>query len=134
MDDDGYTRILTINSGSSSLRFSLYRMGPSEMLLQSGRMARIGLGASEFHVEDGDGRRLMEERAPLPDHEAALKRVMAWLQSEAPNLDRLDLDAVGHRLVHGGTRFSRPVLITPEVAAALQALTPLAPDHLPCAI
>jgi acetate kinase len=129
-----FIRILTINSGSSSLKFSVYRMGrlghkkSSETLLRSGKLERIGLKGSLFHVKEASGQTRVEEDPDLPDHEAALRVLFEWLGKDP---DGAEIDAVGHRIVHGGTRFRRPHLITAEVIDALNALVPLAPDHLP---
>jgi acetate kinase len=120
--------ILTINSGSSSLKFASYRIGSSETLLQSGRLEGIGLQTSLFQVQDGGGKTLAEESHLLPDHDTALKRLFDWVKKGAAGPD---LDAVGHRIVHGGTRYSRPHRITLELCKTLEALVPLAPNHLP---
>ena len=125
---DDFRQILTVNSGSSSLKFARYRIGASETLLQSGRMERIGLSTSFFRVQDAGGKTLVEESSSLPDHDAALDRLFAWIKSEG---GEDDLNAVGHRLVHGGTQYSRPHRITLELFEALEKLLPLAPDHLP---
>lgn len=114
--------ILTINSGSSSLKFSLYNMEPSEALLLSGEFERIGLPHGVFHAK---GR---SQDLDLPDHGAALHALFEWLASHGP---RVDLDAVGHRLVYGGREYNKPQLITPKVMAALKKLISFAPEHLP---
>ena len=121
-------RILTINSGSSSLKCALYDMGRTESLVLSGSMERIGLRGGCFHVRNAAGETLLEEHRDIPDHDAASKALLDWLQSYFPNQG---LSAVGHRVVHGGTRYSQPHLITPDLLAALQETIRLAPDHLP---
>ncbi len=128
MGDGQFLRILTINSGSSSLKVAMYHMGRSETLVLSGSIERIGLRASLFHIQDADGETLIQEHLDLPDHDAALKTLFEWLQGHAPGQD---LDAVGHRVVHGGAQYNQPHLITPELVATLRELVPLAPDHLP---
>jgi acetate kinase len=128
MGDGQFLRILTINSGSSSLKVAMYHMGRSETLVLSGSIERIGLRASLFHIRDADGETLIQEHLDLPDHDAALKTLFEWLQGHAPGQD---LDAVGHRVVHGGAQYNQPHLITPELVATLKELVPLAPDHLP---
>lgn len=128
MGDGQFLRILTINSGSSSLKVAMYHMGRSETLVLSGSIERIGLRASLFHIQDADGETLIQEHLDLPDHDAALKTLFEWLQGHAPGQD---LDAVGHRVVHGGAQYNQPHLITPELIATLKELVPLAPDHLP---
>jgi acetate kinase len=121
-------RILTINSGSSSIKLSLYEMEPAERLLMSGSLERIGLRAGAFQVEDAHGKTVIDEHTDLPDHEAALKRLFDWLEKYEPGKN---LNAVGHRVVHGGRKYNQPIRITPELLADLQGLVPLAPDHLP---
>jgi acetate kinase len=121
-------RILTLNSGSSSLKVALYHLGQSEVLALSGNIDRIGLKASHFHITGADGDTLIEEHLDLPDHDAALKTFFEWLEDHAPGQS---LDVVGHRLVHGGVNYRQPQLITSELLAALRELIPLAPDHLP---
>jgi acetate kinase len=98
--------IFVLNSGSSSLKYRLFS-GRSEAA--SGLVERIG-----------------EPGSPVADHEAAFRRVAADL-----DLASLPLDAIGHRVVHGGTRFREPTLIDDEVVAAIRALIPLAPLHNP---
>ena len=121
-------RILTINSGSSSLKCSLYEMGKSEALVLFGAIERIGLRGGHFQIRDVSGKNMIDQQSDLPDHDAALKMLIEWLQRHFP--DQV-LDAVGHRVVHGGTKYSQPHLITPELLAVLKELIRLAPDHLP---
>ena len=121
-------RILTINSGSSSIKFSLYQMGKIETLVLSGSIGGIGFGSGIFHIKDADGTTVLERRLKPQNHGAALKELIGWLKS-SPTVN--DLEAVGHRLVHGGNRFRRPHLLTPDLVTALDELIPLAPDHLP---
>ena len=128
MGDGQFLRILTINSGSSSLKVAMYHMGRSETLVLSGSIERIGLRASLFHIQDAGGETLIQDHLDLPDHDAALNMLFEWLQGHAPGQD---LDAVGHRVVHGGAQYNQPHLITPELVATLRELVPLAPDHLP---
>ena len=101
------TRVLVLNSGSSSIK---YRLFDGEKELAKGLIERIG--------EDGGG---------AQDHQAALQQIM----------DSVDLDglaAVGHRVVHGGTRFTAGVRLTDDVLGGIRDLTPLAPLHQPPAI
>jgi acetate kinase len=121
-------RILTINSGSSSIKLSLYEMGPAERLLVSGNLERIGLRAGLFQVSDTHGKTIIDEHTDLPDHEAALKRLFDWLEQHEPGKN---LDAVGHRVVHGGPKYNQPHRVTPALIADLKEMVPLAPDHLP---
>ncbi len=121
-------RILTINSGSSSIKFSVYDVGPAERLVLVGSLDRIGLPDGRFHATGAPGQTLIERQLALPDHRAALEALFAWLQG---HLRERPPDAVGHRIVHGGARHNRPERITPDLIAELQRLIPLAPEHLP---
>jgi acetate kinase len=120
--------VLAVNSGSSSIKVGLFRMGRTETPLLSGSLAGIGLSSGEFCVTDADGAILVQRKLRLPEHGEALKALIDWLRSE-PN--PAQFDCVGHRLVHGGSRFSRPQVITPDLMNVLDELRPFAPDHLP---
>jgi len=128
MIDERGLRILTINSGSSSLKSALYQMGRSERLLLSAQIERIGLKDSLFRIEAAGGETLMAEKRELPDHDAALEALLGWLRiNDAGG----EFDAVGHRVVHGGATYTRPNLVTPRLLRTLEEMVPLAPDHLP---
>jgi acetate kinase len=121
-------RILTINSGSSSIKLGLYTMAKTEKLVLSGSLTRIGLTAGIFEVKDVDGTTMIDEPVDLPDHETALKILFEWLEKHTSDES---LDAVGHRVVQGGQKYSAPHRVTPELVAELKDLVALAPDHLP---
>jgi acetate kinase len=121
-------RILTINSGSSSVKFGLFEVEQAEKLVLSGELERIGLHAGLFQVHNGHGETLVDEHTEIPDHEAALKRLFTWLEQHEPGKS---LDAIGHRVVHGGPKYNQPHRLTPALVAELKELVPLAPDHLP---
>jgi acetate kinase len=124
------TRVLTINSGSSSLKAAVYEMGAAEARLLSVEASRIGLSGSRVRISDAQ-RACLLDRGQVPDHDDALKALLGWL-------DRNDAlfrpDVVGHRVVYGGSRFREPTLVTPDLITALEALLPIDPDHLPQAI
>jgi acetate kinase len=122
--------ILTINAGSSSLKFALFGLnGMLAMPLMRGAIEGLG-GHARLRVQDGAGARFREQ--PLPatptDSDNALDVLLSVLSARFP---RLDLVAVGHRVVHGGGTFSAPVLLTGELMGALEDLVPLAPLHQP---
>ncbi len=121
-------RILTINSGSSSIKFAVYDIAAGEHLLLSGSLERIGLPASRFQATDAGGLVLVDEQRDLPDAATALGALLDWLERGGRPARP---DAVGHRIVHGGRRHTQPERITLELLAALRALVPLAPEHLP---
>ncbi len=122
------SHILTINSGSSSIKFSLYALGETESLILKGELAGIGGEHGYFQAEDQEGHQLTAQKLDLPDHDAAWKILFEWLQSHEVGKD---LHAVGHRLVHGGPAHVKPQLVFPALIADLKLLMPLAPDHLP---
>ena len=117
-------RILSINSGSSSLKFSVHRL-PAEQLEISGSLSRIGQSSGSFQVKNGHGEKIHDDQLAIADHAAALKILLDSLGgSDKP-------DAIGHRVVHGGPQFTAPQIVNPDLLAALKALAPLAPNHLP---
>ncbi len=119
--------VLTINSGSSSIKFALYHMGSVETSVLSGSIAGIGLSSGMFRI-DANAKTIYEKHLQPQDHTEALKQVIKWLRSSPA---ASDLEAVGHRVVHGGNRFNQPQRLTPDLIEALHELIPLAPDHLP---
>jgi acetate kinase len=121
-------RILSLNSGSSSLKLALYYIGHDERLMLSGSIRGIGLNKSLFHIEDGDSKILVDQRIHLSEWETSITTLLEWLR----NHDYMkDLDAVGHRIVHGGTEYNEPHLVTSKLMKTLTKLVPFVPDHLP---
>lgn len=112
---------LTLNAGSSSIKFALFSGDLAEMA--RGRIEEEGAGL-HLRILNPEGRPTMEWRRERGRHEDALPELLDWIDREAG-----DLVAVGHRVVHGGAQFVDPVRITPETLAALGALAPLAPLH-----
>jgi acetate kinase len=125
--------ILALNAGSATLKFQLIYTpaGPGaaghERRLARGAAARIG-GRASLSVSGPDGR-TREEQASLSDHGAAARAVLDRLRSMGTG-GSVCIDAVGHRIVHGGDRFSGPTLIDGEVLDALGALSSLDPLHV----
>lgn len=122
------SHILTINCGSSSIKFSLYVLGETERLVLEGELARIGLSQGFFQAKDHEGQQLTAQELDLPDHGAALQTLYAWLQGHEIGKE---LHGVGHRLVHGGPAHVKPQLVSSALIEDLKLLIPLAPDHLP---
>ncbi len=123
--------ILALNAGSSSLKFSLFEVGPRQTLVTNARGQIESIPAApHFIAQDGNGRTLDDRRlpSPAPSYSALIAEVMDWVESRIGG-DRLI--GVGHRVVHGGVRHYRPERVTDDLLAALEALTPLAPLHQP---
>ncbi|MEU6059872.1 acetate kinase [Streptomyces sp. NPDC047097] len=129
------TRVLVLNSGSSSLKYQLLDMGDGTRLA-AGLVERIGEGSSRIaHTPLGpDAGEKRERTAQVPDHEAALKAVAEELSADGVGLDSPELAAIGHRVVHGGLKFSEPTVVTDEVLAEIERLVPVAPLHNPANI
>ena len=123
--------LLSINTGSSSLKVAVYELAAAPRRILSAEVRQIGLPSAHLTITDATGATLTEARERLADHDAALARVLGWLR-EHGGCERLA--AVGHRIVHGGTQFTRPQWIDPPMIEELRALVPLAPDHLPQSI
>ncbi|MFG2682745.1 acetate kinase [Streptomyces sp. NPDC048392] len=123
------TRVLVLNSGSSSVKYQLLDMRGGERLAV-GLVERIGEETSRLkHTTAGGESR--EWSGAVPDHEAALKAVAAELAGDGLGLDSPELAAIGHRVVHGGKRFTEPTVIDAAVLAEIERLIPVAPLHNP---
>ncbi|MEU8880828.1 acetate kinase [Streptomyces hydrogenans] len=125
------TRVLVLNSGSSSVKYQLLDMGDGGRLAQ-GLVERIGEDTSRLaHTPLRGGGAKRERTGPIPDHAAALKAVAEELAADGLGLDSPELAAIGHRVVHGGLRFTEPTVIDEEVVAEIERLVPVAPLHNP---
>jgi acetate kinase len=123
--------VLVLNSGSSSIKFQLFAMGDTERLLFKGIADKIGLEDSFLRYERPDG---TEDRRPMPlaDHREALDAVCWTLRGYGRQEgDAGSIGGVGHRVVHGGEKFSESVLIDDDVMRVLRQLEELAPLHNP---
>lgn len=123
--------ILTLNAGSSSIKFTLYAIQPGEADLKSladGEADGIG-DDPHLIIRKADGTTSVDRHLEKEsDHEAILQLVLDWINNYSADLT---LVAAGHRVVHGGADFSAPILINDEIITQLAALTPLAPLHEP---
>jgi len=125
------SRVLTINGGSSSIKFALFTTGGSLRRQVKGKLERIGMSASML-VTEGPRREDNVTRAvSAPDHRKAAALILDWLDA---NLGGDELAAIGHRVVHGGPDYSEPQRITPAMVAALQKISAFDPQHLPLEI
>ncbi|QTA37242.1 acetate kinase [Thermosipho ferrireducens] len=123
-------KILVVNSGSSSIKYQLLDMD-GEKVLCKGLAERIGIPGSRI-VHKKSGEKFIFEK-PMPNHEEALKYVLELLKDEKVGAikDYTEIDAVGHRVVHGGEKFVGSVLIDEEVINAIEEFSYLAPLHNP---
>ncbi len=122
------SRILTINGGSSSLKFALFeRTDPSAQLL-SGRVDRIGLEDARWVMAQTDGGRKENRPVDAPDQKAAVRLLIDWLERA---VGFADIAAVGHRIVDGGRRYHQPERITAELIDELRRISSYDPDHMP---
>ena len=119
--------VLTINGGSSSIRFAVYDSGRSPQLQLAGKMDRIGSRGTNLVVHDPAGKLLVSRRTPAADQGTAADVLLNWLEA-LPVFAAIR--AVGHRVVHG-MQHAEPELITPRLLAELRRITPYDPDHLP---
>ncbi|WMD04227.1 acetate kinase [Streptomyces sp. FXY-T5] len=123
------TRVLVLNSGSSSVKYQLLDMRDSSRLAV-GLVERIGEQTSRLkHTPAGGESR--EREGAIADHDAALKAVAEELAKDGLGLDSPELAAIGHRVVHGGKTFTEPTVIDDTVLAEIERLIPVAPLHNP---
>ncbi|MEU2792307.1 acetate kinase [Streptomyces sp. NPDC007100] len=128
------TRVLVLNSGSSSVKYQLLDMSDGARLAV-GLVERIGEETSRLAhtpLATGGGKRERESR--IADHEEALRAVADELAADGLGLDSPELAAIGHRVVHGGLKFTEPTVIDDEVLKEIQRLVPVAPLHNPANI
>lgn len=122
------TKILAINSGSSSLKFQLFEM-PEETVIAKGLVERIGLENGIFTIEFNGEKD--SEILDIPNHNFAIERLLSKLISMKIVSDVKEIEGVGHRFVHGGESFASSVLVTEEVTKTLDSIEDLAPLHNP---
>jgi acetate kinase len=123
--------ILCLNSGSSSLKFAVYALGGGEERRRlEGAVERIGLDGARLWLRDGRGAPLEDGPGDFGDHRAALAALPAALERGGSPA----LDAVGHRVVHGGPDHTAPVRVDAALIAELRTLSRFAPLHVPSAI
>ena len=121
-------RILTINGGSSSIKFALFEAGDPLKRILLGGIERIGLPDATFHVKGFGQVESFSRIIAAPDHTAAVGALMDWIEEQ---IGSDALTAVGHRVVHGGPKYSEPALVTKEMVEELRQLKPFDPEHLP---
>ena len=120
--------ILAINGGSSSLKFALFDRGEPPLRRAGGTIERIGLPDSVMLTDDNGNGRLKTRPVHVPDQNSCVGLILDWVEGQATDIR---LEAIGHRIVHGGMDHYRPELVTPELLADLREMIPYDPEHLP---
>ncbi len=123
-------KVLVINSGSSSIKYQLINM-PQEEVICSGLVERIGLNNAEIHYKSSEN--AINEVLDIPNHEIGLQKVVTFLLDKKIGVIKStdEIEAVGHRVVHGGSTFSNTTIINDEVKDKIKSLFSLAPLHNP---
>ena len=121
-------RILTINGGSSSIKFALFEAGGSLRRIVEGGIERIGLPEATLRVKGLNPSDNFSQVVKAPDHTVAVGALMDWIEGHR---GQYALSAVGHRVVHGGPKYYNPQIITAEMIEELRQLSPFDPEHLP---
>ncbi len=119
-------KVMTINSGSSSLKFKLYEM-PEEKVICSGNCERIGNADGIFTIKYGDKKDVTNPS--FPNHGVAAQTVLEALKSKGIISDFGEIKAIGHRIVQGGKYFSKSAMFDKDTEAKIESLIPLAPLH-----
>ncbi|MCX6926577.1 MAG: acetate/propionate family kinase, partial [Verrucomicrobia bacterium] len=120
-------RILTINGGSSSIKFALYQVGAALKRGLYGKVDRIGLSGTNLTFNDPTKKQQESRELAAADHKSAANFLIDWLE-EQKSFE--SVRAVGHRVVHG-MKHTAPELVTQELLDELDRIRPYDPDHLP---
>ena len=124
-------KVLVLNCGSSSIKYKLFEMADHSVLAQGG-VEKIGLPDSFLQVKLPNGERVVIEKE-MPEHTVGIQLILDTLVDEKIGCikDLKEIEAVGHRVVHGGEKFNQSVVITPEVKEMIVKCAELAPLHNP---
>ena len=109
-------RVLTVNGGSSSIKFALFEIGSAPRRILEGSIEQIGLPEAALRVKGDRESDNFVRKITAPDHTAAVEVLMDWISGR---IAAGELAAVGHRVVHGGPKYWEPQRITPEMVEAL---------------
>ncbi len=120
--------ILSVNSGSSSLKFAFYNMGEHEKLLFSGAFSGISLPEGNLHIKDSNGQTIINQKLTRFGHQDCITKLFDGLKGQG-YLEKIEV--IGHRIVHGGVKYTQPCLITSDLVNDLDELVLFAPEHLP---
>jgi acetate kinase len=126
-------KIMSVNAGSSSLKFKIIEM-PSEELISSGLVERIGLDDALIKLKNGKGEVLISKVLPIPNHEEAVALVVKYLIETKVLVSLDELQGIGHRVVQGGEVFKHSCLVNDKVISQIENLSDLAPLHNPAHI
>lgn len=123
-------KVLVINSGSSSIKYQLFEM-PQQEVICSGLIERIGLEVGGIHYKSSKDK--IEEEVTIKNHKAGLEKVVDLLLDEKVGVisSTDEIKVVGHRVVHGGSTFTKTTIVTEEVKKKIESLFSLAPLHNP---
>lgn len=124
-------KLLSVNAGSSSLKFRVYEM-PEEKLLMKGMFERIGLEGSSYNIRIGEEK--VQKEADIKNHKDAVDILLEELVKGKIVKDLSEIKAVGHRIVHGGNFYSHSVKVTARVLIEIEELSDLAPLHNPASL
>ena len=119
--------VLTINGGSSSIKFALYHVGEPLKRGLYGKVDRIGLSGTNLTFHAADGKPQASRKLSATDHKSAANALIDWLEKQ---IDFTSVKAVGHRVVHG-MKHTEPEIVTKKLLAELRRISPNDPDHLP---
>jgi acetate kinase len=120
--------ILTVNGGSSSIKFAMFEVDTSLRRILEGAIDRLGLPDPTLRVKGLDQTDYFSQSVTAPEHTTAVGALMDWMEHRS---GREALTAVGHRVVHGGPKYSKPQRITAEMVQELHSLSSLDPEHMP---
>jgi acetate kinase len=121
-------KILSINGGSSSIKFAMFEHGASLERILEGEMERIGLPESALRVKGAAPADNFSQSVKAPNHTVAVGLLMDWIEKR---IGQDALIAIGHRVVHGGPAYYEPQRITQKMVTELHQLSPFDPEHLP---
>ena len=119
--------VLTINGGSSSIKFALYEVGKPLKRELYGKVDRIGLSGTNLTFHDADGKPQASLELAATDHKSAVNALIDCLEKQ---IDFKSVKAVGHRVVHG-MKHTEPEIVSQELLDELHRIAPYDPDHLP---
>ena len=126
-----FPAVLTLNAGSSSVKWAVFRLGAVPVRAATGQVERIGLPDAIVTVTDVATGQRERRIAQVPNHAASVQVLIDQLAQSGKGLS---VQAIGHRVVHGGSRYADPQVVSTEVMEELRRLSPYDPEHLPAEI